>query len=55
MQQEENIIKIGHLAQILDAEYTIVERMKIKKKTIKRLCGAFSIYIGIMILFAIIL
>jgi hypothetical protein len=55
MEQEENIMTIGHLAQILDAEYTIAERMKIKKKTIKRLCCAFSIYIGIMILFAIVL
>ena len=55
MQQEDNILKIGHLAQILDAEYTVLERMKIKKKTIIRVCGACTVYIGIMILFAIIL
>lgn len=42
-------------AQFLDAEYTIFDRMKIKKETIKRIGYASLIYISIMILFAILL
>jgi len=55
MNNEENITKIGHIAQILDAEYTTLERMKLKKESLIRLGYAFMIYIIIMYLFTIIL
>ena len=55
MNQDENVKKIGQLAQLLDAEYSILERMKLKKGTLKRLGYAIAIYIGIMITFTIIL
>jgi hypothetical protein len=55
MIQENNLIKIGQLAQILDKEYSMLERMKIKKNSLKRLAYAFAVYIVIMILFTLIL
>ncbi|MFX0032091.1 MAG: hypothetical protein ACFE8E_06650 [Candidatus Hodarchaeota archaeon] len=42
--------KIGKEAQELD-EKTIFERMKINKKSIKKLFGAVIVYIAIMTLF----
>lgn len=53
MNHQKNAMKIGQIAQLLDAEYTIFDRMKIKKETIKRIGYASLIYISIMILFAI--
>ncbi|MBS3778012.1 MAG: hypothetical protein KGY65_08900 [Candidatus Thermoplasmatota archaeon] len=55
MNQDEHILQIGQLAQFLDAEYSILERMKLKKETLKRLGYALVIYISIMITFAILL
>jgi len=55
MDQDKNIIKIGQIAQILDSEYTILERMKIKKETIKRIGYALILYISFMFLFALLL
>ena len=54
MNQDEKINSIGHVAQILDAEYSIIERMKIKKETLTRLGYAGILYITIMIFFAIV-
>lgn len=55
MDQDKNINKIGQIAQILDSEYTILERMKIKKETIKRIGYAMILYISFMFLFALLL
>ena len=55
MNNEKNVAKIGHIAQMLDAEYTTLERMKIKKESILRLCYAFIIYLVVMYLFTLIL
>ena len=55
MSQDENIINIGQIAQYLDAEYSIIERMKIKKETVRRLAYAALLYISIMAVFAFIL
>lgn len=55
MEKEKNIMKIGQLARILDAEYSMLERMRIKKETLKRLGYAFLLYIIIMIFFTILL
>ena len=55
MDHQENTMKIGQLAQMLDAEYTIFDRMKIKKETIKRIGYATLIYISIMAFFTILL
>jgi hypothetical protein len=55
MNHQKNTMKIGQIAQFLDAEYTIFDRMKIKKETIKRIGYASLIYISIMFLFALLL
>ncbi|HMA83534.1 MAG TPA: hypothetical protein VKP59_04830 [Candidatus Thermoplasmatota archaeon] len=55
MDHQDNTLKIGQLAQMLDAEYTIIQRMKIKKETIKRVGYALIFYASIMILFTLVL
>jgi hypothetical protein len=55
MDQDENRVTIGHIAQYLDAEYSLFERMKIKKVTVRRLGYAVVLYICTMIFFAIVL
>jgi hypothetical protein len=55
MNQDENVKQIGQLAQLLDAEYSIVERMKLTKESVKRLSYASIVYISIMTIFALIL
>lgn len=55
MNQDEHTLQIGQIAQFLDAEYSILERMKLKKETLKRLGYAIALYISTMITFMIIL
>ena len=55
MNKEENILKIGHIAQTLDTEYTTLQRMKIKKESLRHLCYAFMIYLMVMYLFTFLL
>jgi len=55
MDKNENVIQIGLLAQALDAEYSIFERMKIKKESLKRVGYAIGFYISVMIIFTIVL
>ncbi len=49
------INEIGSLAKIIDAEMTIVERMKIKKKTLVRLFGALIFYLVTIAFFTVVL
>ncbi len=55
MEVEENIQHIGQIAQSLDADYSMSDRMKIRKETLKRIGYAITCYITIMMLFALIL
>jgi hypothetical protein len=55
MKSEKNISNIGQIAQFLDAECTISERMKIKKETMKRVGYAILCYLSIMMLFGLLL
>ena len=48
-----SIDEIGSIARIIDAELTIFERMKIKKRSFKKLSGAIVFYLTIMIFFSI--
>jgi len=43
----------GSIAMIIDTEMTILERMKIKKKTLIRLFGALMFYLFVMALFIV--
>jgi len=54
-QYEKMINEIGYLAKKLDAEMTILERMKIKKSTIHRISIAIGIYLSIITIFSFIL
>lgn len=47
--------EIGHIARILDTEMTMFERMKIKKRSIKKIFGALIFYTGVMTLFVLVL
>ena len=47
--------EMGHVARILDAEMTMFERMKIKKKSLRKIFGALMFYMAVMILFILIL
>jgi len=55
MDDEASVNEIGYLARIIDKDMRILERMKIKKSTIKRIFGALLIYIGTIIILSIIL
>ena len=44
---------IGSIARIIDTELTIFERMKIKKRSLKKLFGAIVFYLTAMIFFSI--
>ena len=46
---------VGNIARIIDAEMTMLERMKIKKSTIFRMIGATVVYLIMMSLFSIFL
>ena len=50
-----SINEIGRVARIIDTEMTIIERMKIKKKTLIRLFGALMFYLITITFFAIVL
>jgi len=55
---EENdlyVDNIGYIAQLMDTEMTIFERMKIKRQTLKKITGAIGIYFLVMSLFAYLL
>lgn len=47
--------KIGYIAQMIDAELTIIERMKIKKTTLYKIIVALFIYLITMTIFSLIL
>jgi hypothetical protein len=49
MNQDKNIKQIDKNAQLLDAEYSIVERMKLTKESVKRLSYASIVYIFILV------
>jgi hypothetical protein len=42
---------IGSIARIIDTELTVFERMKIKKRSLKKLFGAIVFYLTAMVLF----
>ena len=44
---------MGSIARIIDAELTIFERMKIKKRSLKKLFGAIVFYLTTIIFFSI--
>ena len=46
---------IGQVAKRIDIELTMLERMKIKKSTLKRIMSAIIIYIIAMLVFTILL
>ena len=46
---------IGQVAKRIDIELTMLERMKIKKSTLKRIMSAVIIYIIAMLVFTILL
>jgi len=48
-----SIDEIGSVARIIDTELTIFERMKIKKRSLKKVSGAIVFYLTTMILFSI--
>ena len=49
--QLEEINEIGYIAKKIDIEMSILERMKIKNSTIKRILIALGIYFTTMFLF----
>ena len=53
--QFEEINEIGYIAKKIDIEMTILERMKIKKSTMKRITMALGIYFTTMFLLLYIL
>jgi len=44
---------MGSMAMIIDTEMTILERMKINKKTLMRLFGALMFYLVVMTIFTV--
>ena len=44
--------EIGKTAQKMDAEMTILQRMKIKKRTLFRIVGAIGVYLVMMSIFS---
>ena len=44
---------IGSIARIIDTELTVFERMKIKKRSLKKLFGAIVFYLTAMVLFSV--
>lgn len=54
---ENNIMidEIGYLAKYIDTEFTIIERMKLKKATLFRIFCALLIYVATMIMFVLII
>ena len=50
-----SINDVGSIARTLDAEMTVLERMKIKKSTLLRMLGAVVVYLTMMSLFSIFL
>jgi hypothetical protein len=55
IENEISIDEIGYIAKIIDSNMTSLERMKIKKETIKKMFYAFFIYTFIMILLVLFL
>jgi hypothetical protein len=55
IKNEKIINEIGYLAYMMDTEMTMFERMKLKKSSLYRILGAMTIYLAIMILFALFL
>ena len=55
VQRNVPIDDVGSIARILDAEMTVLERMKIKKSTLFRMIGAAVVYLTMMSLFSIFL
>lgn len=53
IQSNISVNEIGSIAMIIDTEMTILERMKIKKKTLIRLFGALLFYLVVMTLFTV--
>lgn len=55
--ENENLIinEIGSIAQSLDAELSVIERMKIKKRSLIKISGALIFYAATMIIFSIFL
>lgn len=47
--------EIGQIARILDTEMTMFERMRVKKKSLKKIFGALMFYTAVMILFIFVL
>ena len=47
--------EVGYLAKIIDEEMTTLERMKIKKSTLKRMAVALLIYMSVMLIFSAIM
>lgn len=56
-ESQENIdaTRIGYIAQLIDAELTIFERMKIKKTTLYKITIAILFYGILMTVFSLIL
>jgi len=48
-----SIDEIGYLAQSMDLNMTIIERMKIKKRSFKKISAAIVFYLTTMIFFSI--
>ena len=53
--KNQNITRIGHIAKELDTNFTLSERMKIKKVTYSKIAGSFVIYLITMFCFSIVL
>lgn len=53
IQSNISINEIGSIAMLIDTEMTILERMKIKKKTLIRLFGALMFYLVVMAIFTV--
>lgn len=55
--ENENLMinEIGSIAQYLDAELTILQRMKIKKRSLIKISGALIFYATTMAIFSIFL
>jgi division protein CdvB (Snf7/Vps24/ESCRT-III family) len=55
IKNEKIMNEIGYLAYMMDTEMTMFERMKLKKSSFYRILGAMTIYLLVMILFALFL
>ena len=53
IQSNISVDEIGSIAMIIDTEMTILERMKIKKKTLIRLFGALMFYLVVLAIFTV--